>query len=123
MKKIIIDTNALMAIAQFKMDIFSALEKWGNFRYQTYLLSGTLEELEKILAKQKGKNKTAAKLALKIVKLKKIPVLIAKGDVDKLLVKYSQEGALILTQDQLLKKKLNRPYLTIRQKKKIVIIE
>lgn len=122
MKKIIMDTNALMAIAEFKIDLFTVLEKL-DFKYNVMVLSGTIEELNKIMEKQRGKYKRAAKLVLSILQQKKVPILKSQGTVDDLLVKYSQQGYLVLTQDSALKKRLQKPYLTIRQKKKIMVVD
>ena len=124
MKKIILDTNALMAFAEFKIDIFSELEKCCNFRYVIYVLSGSINELQKIMENQRGKYKRAAKLALDLLKAKKIPAIVKdhKG-VDDLLVEYSKKGNLVLTQDVALKKRLKKPYLTIRQKKYIILVK
>lgn len=123
MKRIIIDTNALMAITEFKLDLFTELEKSCDFPYQLYILEGTIKELKKIKAEQSGRYKLAAKLALALVQAKKIKIINCKGNVDTILVKKSQQGYVILTQDMVLKKKLTTPYLTIRQKKKIMIVK
>ena len=122
MKTIIIDTNALMAIDEFGLDIFSALKEAAYFTYQTAVLSKTIEELGNIMEDQRLKYKKAAKLALEIIKKKKIQVIESEGNADNTLVEYSKKGYLILTQDQGLKKRLKKPYLTIRQKKMIIII-
>jgi rRNA-processing protein FCF1 len=127
MKKIIIDTNALMAIAEFKLDIFAALQEACDFPYQLFVLEETLHELEKIKEEQRGKYKEAAQLALLIIMKrmmkKKIIIMNKQGAVDELLVEHSQKGDLILTQDRELKKRLTKPYLTIRQRKKIMLVE
>jgi len=49
MKKIIIDTNALMAISELKIDIFAEVDKVCDFPYQLAVLQGTLDELDKII--------------------------------------------------------------------------
>jgi rRNA-processing protein FCF1 len=123
MKKVIIDTNALMAITEFKMDIFSELEKTCYFNYQLFILSGTIDELNKIISEQRGKYKRASQLALTILKIKKVNIIESSGDVDENLVQLSKKGDVVLTQDIGLKRRLTKPYLTIRQKKKIVIVE
>ncbi|MBS3116714.1 hypothetical protein J4421_03905 [Candidatus Woesearchaeota archaeon] len=122
MKQILLDTNALLAIHELKIDLFTEIEKCCNFHYYLAVLQGTIDELEKIKAEQRGNYKQAAKLALSLLKTKKILVIPEKGKVDDLLVKHSQQGDLIVTQDRELKKKLKKPYLTIRQKKKVVIV-
>jgi rRNA-processing protein FCF1 len=122
MKKVILDTNALMAITEFKLDVFSALHDCCDFSFKVNVLEGTIDELEKIINEQRGKFQRAAKLGLSLLKVKGIIVLKGKGDVDDLLVQYSKKGNLILTQDIALKKRLAKPYLTIRQKRKIVLV-
>ena len=123
MKRLIIDTNALMAIADFKIDIFSELKETCDFNYELFILSGTIDELNKIKEKQRGKYKRAAQLALTILKIKKVKIIKSIGDVDDKLVELSKNKDIILTQDIVLKSKLTRPYLTIRQKKKIIIVK
>ncbi len=122
MKRIIIDTNALMGIASFNLDIFAAIQDAVDFPYQLMILEGTIDELEKIEKEQSGKDKMGAKLALRIISSKKIHLIKEEGFVDDLLVKHSFEGDLILTQDIGLKKRLRRPYLTIRQQKKVIVV-
>lgn len=123
MKKIILDTNALMAIAEFKIDIFSELERICDFTYDLYVLEGTIKELKKIMEEQRQKFKRAAKLALAIVKAKGIKKIASSNYVDDVLVELSKKGDLILTQDIELKKRLTKPYLTIRQKKRVVLMK
>ncbi len=126
MKRVLLDTNALMAMAQFRIDIFTEVEKVLDEPYQIGVLSATIAELEKNQAEQAGKHKWAAKLALSIIKakikVKKILMIREAGMVDELLVKHSQEGDLVLTQDRELKKRLSKPYLTIRQKRRVVMV-
>lgn len=122
MKKIIIDTNAWMAIYEFKLDLFSALEQYLDFSYKLYVLQATIDEFKKIIDEQRGKFKRAALLSLGIIQNKNIEIINRLGFVDDLLVDYSKSGWLVLTQDVGLKKRLKKPYLTIRQKKKIIIL-
>ncbi len=121
MKRIIIDTNALMAIAELKIDVFSELETVCDFQYKLYVLEGTIRELEEIKEKQRLKFKLAAKLALALLAAKKVSVLESIGTVDDALVGHSLQGDIVLTQDLYLKKRLQKPYMTIRQKKFIAM--
>jgi uncharacterized protein len=123
MKNIILDTNTLIAISEFKIDIFSELRKACDFRYTVNIVRGTIDELEKIVKEQRGKYKLAAKLALSLLNAKEVNILPETGYVDNILVDYSKKGYLILTQDIGLKKRLTKPYLTIRQKKKIIVVK
>ena len=47
MKKILLDTNALMAIAEFKIDLFSEISQCCSFHFQLQVPSGVIKELEK----------------------------------------------------------------------------
>lgn len=122
MKKVLLDTNALMAVAEFKIDIFRELELCCDFPFKVYILEGTIEELQKIKEEQRGKYKQAAQLALSLVTAKRIVILKKKGSVDGLLVEESKNGNFVLTQDIALKQQLTKPYLTIRQQKKIMVV-
>ncbi|MBI2146700.1 hypothetical protein HYU22_05145 [Candidatus Woesearchaeota archaeon] len=125
MKKVIIDTNALMAMVEFKIDLFAEVEKACDFKYEIMVLEGTIKELQQIQAEQRSKFKRAATLMLAVLKAKKVLVITAAKNVvvDDELVQQSRQGALVLTQDRELKKRLSRPYLTIRQKRIVVLVE
>ena len=120
MKRIIIDTNAWMAITEFKLDLFSALERDCDFSYKITTLQEVIAELEKIVSEQRARYRQAALLALGIIKAKKIQIIPGTRKADALLVEHSKKGDLVLTQDAALKKRLKKPYLTIRQKKRIL---
>ena len=122
-KTVIIDTNAWMAMGEFKTDLFSELRKCCDFPFEMAVLEGTIRELKNIQEEQRGKYKRLAKLALDIIKAKKVKVFPhSAGEVDDLLMDYSLAGYLVLTQDLALKRRLARPYLTIRQKKRIIMM-
>tara|TARA_Y100000310_G_scaffold318989_1_gene373700 strand:- start:99 stop:479 length:381 start_codon:yes stop_codon:yes gene_type:complete len=125
MKRIIVDTNAWLTIFTKSLDLFFAIDNACDFEYDLYVLDGTLLELEKIFSSAKGKDKAAAQLGLAILKQKigneKVLVLPSLGHVDDALVKESKEGAIVLTMDKALKKRLNSPYLTVRQGKYVVM--
>lgn len=122
--KIILDTNFLLIPAQFKVDIFSEIQRIADFKYQLYVLDKTIDELKKIIKEQRGKHKAAAKLALALVKNKKVKTLKTTGDkyVDDLLVEQSKKGAIIATQDLGLKRRLKKPYIFLRQKKYLALV-
>ena len=74
MRRLILDTNFLIDLAKFKIgleEILDFLEEPVEF----FVLSSSIEELKKI-ARNKGKSGNMAKLALKIIKLKKIQIQV-----------------------------------------------
>lgn len=116
--RIILDTNFLMAIPQFKIDVFSQLR--GN---EIFVLDSVITELKKI-SKGTGKNSVAARIALELLKRKDLKILKSKEeDTDLSLLAYSKRGYLIATQDKVLRDKLKKgggKVIYIRQKKYVV---
>ena len=122
MKKVILDTNAVIDMADFKVDIFAELHRIIDVPYQVCVLEGTMKELEKIVLGPRLRFARAAKMGLAIIQSKKVKIVSGEEKVDDVLAHYSAQGALVLTQDRELKRRLTRPYLTIRQKKMVVMV-
>ena len=126
MEKILLDTNFLMAVFQFKIDIFSEIERICNFNYKLFILDKTVDELKKIMKEQKGKNKDAAKFALKLVTIKNISEIKTEKNVsaDQAIVNTAQKGFIVATQDKALKKSLRMEkiqVIALRQKKYLIL--
>jgi len=119
MKTILFDTNFLVEIIKFKINLFSELERVCDFNFEVKVLDKTITELEKINSKE-------SKISLNLIK-KKIKIIKTESDkiVDDILLEIAGENTIVATQDKLLKKKLkqkNIKTLIIRQKKYLVII-
>lgn len=84
--KIILDTNFLMMPNQFGIDIFEYLNDC-----ELFTLSACIDELKK-LAKGKGKNSKAAKVALELIKEKNVHVIKTKGKADQEIVNQAAAG-------------------------------
>ena len=120
MKSIILDTNLLMAIFQFKIDLFEELDRVMSEPYDVNILNDTIIELDYIVKKQNSKNKRFAKLVKQYIKLKKINIIditkqkdlyitnISKTNkVDDLLTQISDDkDYIIATADIELKKRI-----------------
>ena len=122
-KKILLDTNFVMIPAQFKVDIYSEIERICDFPYELYILDKTLNELDNILKTQKGKEKAAARLAKAILEAKKPKVLktTSKDYVDSIIL--GLEGFIVATQDKELRlnlKKKGVQTIVLRQKKHLI---
>ena len=128
MKKILLDTNFLMICFQFRVDIFTQIDKISTFQYKIFVLDKTLEELKNIVEKQKGKNKEAAKIALKLIAIKNIGIIKTKGNEktdDILLDIAAKDDYIVATQDKDLKRRLinqNVSVIILRQKKILAIV-
>ena len=127
MKKILLDTNFLLAVYQFKVDIFTELDRICNFNYKLFILDKTIEELKNIIERQKGKHKDAARVALQLLKLRKVSVIKtgSKKHTDDVILDYAEKDYLVATQDKDLKRRLihhNVKVIVLRQKKILAIV-
>ena len=125
MKKIILDTNFLLIPIQFKLDIFSEIDKICLFKYELCIVDKTVDELKNIIGKQKGKHKLAAKIALQLIKKKNIAKIKTKqGKVDDLILGSLDKDTILATQDALLRKKAVKKgikTIVLRYKKYLVL--
>ena len=127
MKRIIIDTNFLMIPYIFKVDIFSEIHRICNFNYKLLIFEKSIDELKNIIERQSGKHKKAAKLALKLIKSKKISLINSENkNVDTLILENLSNNNIVATQDAALKHRIIEKgfsVITLRQKKYLLLIE
>ncbi|MEM4337076.1 MAG: nucleotide-binding protein [Candidatus Woesearchaeota archaeon] len=126
LKRIILDTNFLLIPYQFKVDIFSEIERICNFKYEIYVLDKTVKELEKIVNEQKGKNKEAARLGLTILKRKDLKIIpsVSQKSADEILIEMADNDTIIATQDSAVRKAVKEKLANViflRNKKYLVI--
>jgi len=121
--KIIIDTNALLAIVEYNIDLLSELNRIIDHQYKIYILTATVDELQKLKQTETLKIKRRIMLLESLIPKLNITILPDQGYVDEILINYSLQHNLILTQDQALKQKLKKPYLTIRQKNRLILVQ
>ena len=69
-KTILLDTNFLLIPGEYGVDIFSEIEKIADFPYQLAIVDGTVDELDSIIANQRGKYSRAAQLGKDLIKTK-----------------------------------------------------
>ena len=126
-KKIILDTNFLMIPWQFRVDIFSEIDRICHFNYKIFMFDKSIDELNGIIQKSGGKDKKAAQFALKLIKLKNISLIKSdKGHVDSLILENLSSDAVVATQDILLRKDLLKKGFSVvilRQKKYLQLID
>lgn len=113
--RIILDTNFLINCAKFHIDYCEQLR-----HHQIYTLDAVIAELEKLIKQKKASH---ARLALQILKQKKIKIIKTRkeADVDSKLIYFAgAERYAIATADKDLKNKLKgKKIFIIRQKKYI----
>lgn len=122
MNRIILDTNFLLIPSEFKVDIFSELNRIVNDNYELFVFQSTLQELDKIIRDEKTRYKKAAKLALLLIKQQNLKTLPNSPNLtaDDAIVKNSLESDIICTQDMELKKRLKQKkikIITLKRKK------
>ena len=124
MKKIVLDTNFLMAIFELKIDIFEEIFRASDSQYKLFVLKSTLVELESFINGPLLSKRQAARLAKKILQEREVAILDPQSEqklVDDQLV--ALEGYVVATVDADLKKRLKKKgvrLLTIRQKRYVV---
>src|SRR3990167_836957 len=105
-KKILLDTNFLLIPHQFRVDIFTQIDRIMHFQYKIFVLDKSVEELKKVIDGQKGKNRDAAKVALKLIAIKNIAIVKMQGDKktdDAIIGLSSKNSYIVATQDKDLK--------------------
>jgi len=126
-KIILLDTNFLLIPFQFKVDIFSEIARICDFGYSLAIIDRTADELESIKKNQKGRHKLAADFALKLLKKKDLKIIRtnSKKPVDDLIAELAGKGAIVATQDSLLRKtiKNNKGRVIFLRNKKFLKLE
>ena len=127
-KKILLDTNFLLIPYQFKVDIFTQIGRIMHFQYKIFVLDKSVEELRKVIKEQKGKNRDAAKVALKLIAIKNIAILKTQGNKktdDAIIESSSENNYIVATQDKDLKRRLinhGMEVIVLRQKKILALV-
>ena len=125
--KVIADSNALFVPLQFKIDIFTELERVLNRNYELILLSPVKQELETLTKKSSPKTRKNAAFALSIaekctyVKVPEKP----KEQTDDAIARIAKAwNTPVFTNDKLLKRKLrdiSLPVIYVREKSRLEI--
>ncbi len=118
--KVIIDTNGFMIPIQFGVDIFEELKRLGFDEF--FVPEAVIFEIEKLIKREKGLDKTAAKVARSMMdRCERIND--TKGPADDVILRLATEiGAAVLTNDIGLKRRLAEKgiqTISLRQKNKL----
>lgn len=121
-KKLVLDTNFLMLPGQFGVDIFTELVNALDFPFELFTTEGNERELQKLREEGNAKDRTAANIALELIKAKNLKIIPLERDkdVDDSLVELAGQGYVIATADKGLQRRL-KSYIYARQKKYIEI--
>ena len=126
-KKILLDTNFMMIVGQFKVDIFSEINRICLFNYEIFILDRTIDELNKIRERKGQKNKVNANIALNLIELKKVKEIDTKDNkkdyADDVIMDVVDSDFVVGTVDKELKDRLKKrkvPIITLRKKQYLV---
>jgi uncharacterized protein len=125
--KIVVDSNALFVPLQFKIDIFTDLEKLLNRNIELILISPVKHELEMLTKKRSPDIVKKAKFALNLsgkCTYVKVPEKKLEPTDDAILRIAKQWNSPVFTNDKVLKKKLRDisvPVIYVRQKSRLEI--
>jgi rRNA-processing protein FCF1 len=120
--RVILDTNMLLVPGQFKIDIFTELERVIEEPYEIVILQKTFDELQKIEDTGSGEDKRAAKLAKHLIQhnadgkssssqaanCKGLKIIKDSSDsyVDDAIVEIAEDDTVVATNDGGLKRRL-----------------
>jgi rRNA-processing protein FCF1 len=124
MKRVIIDTNFFLIPEQFRIDIFLEIKRIMDEPYELCVLDKSIEEMKKIILEQRGKEKTAAKIALKLAERVKKLETTFEGSADYAIDRLADENTIVCTQDKALRarvKEKKAKVILLRQKKYLVM--
>jgi len=123
--KIILDTNFLLTTAKQKIDFDRFANEIFDKKIEWLIPEEVLRELEEISVseRKKGKDKDAAKLALKLIEgIPHKKVSLPVKNVDEGILRYAKRNNLIIaTMDRGIKQRFNGKVLTVRGKKELLI--
>ena len=121
--RVILDSNALLAPFQLRLDIFQELKALIDRNFELVLLSPVQRELERLADEGSSQTRRNASNALKLAeKCRKINVKDA-GLVDDIILQTARQwSSPVFTNDRDLRKKLrniNVPVIYVRQKSRL----
>ena len=124
--EVIMDSNALFAPLQFRIDILSELERLLNRRFELILLSPVRWELETLASESSPKTRRMAVFALEFAKkCRYIEVHSSAKTVDDAIVETAAKCRIpVFTNDAQLRKRLRDisvPVIYVRQKSRLEI--
>lgn len=127
--RVILDTNFFLVPGQFKVNVFSEIERVMDRPYTLYVIDKTLEELQNIAMLGKVKDRESAKLGLalldNLIKQKSLKTMSSSSHkiVDDIIVEKTSKHIYVATNDKELKRRVKEAQgsiITLKQKKYLV---
>ena len=122
MKRIALDTNMLVAVEKFKVDVFEEVKKMFG-RVEFVVPNQVLRELEKLAGEGRATEK-AVNVARELMEKKSVKEeKVNAAGADEALEKLAREGAVVATNDKVLRKKIKEFGKVIYLRKGKIIAE
>lgn len=122
-KKIIVDSNALMMVFEFNIDLEGELDRLLG-KYQILIPKNIVDELNLLSQKGRGKKKQLAKAALKLLQRYDIVDVDSNLDVDDAVILAAERyDGIVVTNDRELRKRLKDksiPRICLRGKQQLM---
>ncbi len=124
-----LDTNLLLIPGNLGVVIFADLRRIIDGRFEVCVLEATLDELEVLKKKGKGRQKRDASLGLQLLHEKDVMIIPSERNVvvDELLEAIAVPGKdIVATQDKELKERLRAKHISVivlRKKKYLNVIK
>ena len=121
----VLDTNVLMYIYLEKVDVLPQLEYLGFSK--VFVPQTVVDELSRLKASLTGKERLAAKFALRLIESGEIEVIETEKKGDSALLEVAEKyGCYLITNDKSLRKRakdLGIPFGYIREMNRVEIVE
>lgn len=126
MRRVFLDTNFVLKVIEWKVDLFGELRRVLDFKYDVVILDMVKSELEKYRSLG-GLKKTQGNVALLALKKNDVKIMRTekKGYTDTVIVEKAKKGDVVCTQDQELKRRLKEksiPVIVIKNKSYLELI-
>jgi rRNA-processing protein FCF1 len=120
-KKVILDSNAILMLFEFSIDLRSELTRLLG-KYEVIIPEPIIDELTFLSENGKGKQKMLSKASLKLIKEYKIVKIEAKNPDESVYLLAKKTNGVVVTNDVDLRKKLKKekiPVIFLRAKKRL----
>ncbi len=122
--RVVFDTNMLLAVPQFKVDVFSRVREKLGRQTAFFVPKSVLEELQRIAEKGKKYERNVVVVMEAIEKNEVKEIGTVAGNADSALLELSKQGFYVASNDRVLRKKikmLGGKNIYLRKKKLIKI--
>jgi len=121
--QVLVDTSFLMVPGLFKVDVFEELRRVLQSNFEISIPSPVIKELERLATSGTPKERSAARVALDLVRNAK--VISKEGAADEVIIELAEKGDMIVaTTDSVLRRELRKreiPVIYLREKSHLVV--